>query len=396
MYLALLVLTTVIGFCYLFSKIVLMPFIIRSKYRKYPNVKMSERVNFLKGDLCENEHNIAQGIFQYWHYAELAISKNKPDIYLKFIGPTPLFLIFSSKALEQMKNMQPTKIDRDNIFINKFLGKMFYNSLGQAPSNANWKHRRDSSMRAMGINFASGYIKTLVNCMEKAVSKWKVGDKINFTKEFSTIEFLFTAQVLFGKDFDMSNKTFAYENEHGEIEKVDMATAVYKIAFDTFTGYRSTMGTILPFLNDYNLIQPFRRIMKNVGELQKGLKNFFKITTDENSLYYKLKDNECFSEIQLIDDLILLLFAGSDTTSHTTVSLLYFIKKYPKVFEKCKKCYEEEGLITEEGVVKEKLTIDFFDQCEYPDYVIKETMRIDHVAPETVAYKTLEGKIVRI
>ena len=36
------------------------------------------------------------------------------------------------------------------------------------------------------------------------------------------------------------------------------------------------------------------------------------------------------------------------------------------------------------------LKTDKLDECEYSEYFIKETFRLDHTAPETVAYKTLE------
>ncbi|CAI2366518.1 unnamed protein product [Moneuplotes crassus] len=376
---------------YLAIKIIAMPLLVRWKYKRYPNVKFSPSATLFKGDHAHVEKNVGDDKFAYWHYAEYALSDSKPDIYIKFIGPTPMFMMFSLKALTEMKKLQPNKIDRDNVFIDKLIGKIFYGSVAQSPSNAHWKLRRQSAMKAMGMNFASGYIQKLVQCMEEVASQWREGKIIDFTKQFSYIQFLFMSKVLFGQEFDLSNYMFEYETEKGEIKEINMHDMMNRVVEDTLWGYFNPLGIVFPFINDNNLCEPYKRIMRNVRRMENGIKKFLQKSDDKDSLYWKLKSEKAHTEQELMADLLGLLFAGSETTSQTTAGMLYFIKKNPGVMKKCKEVYENQG-ITQNGVLqKHLLTKDIFDDCEYADYVIKEVLRLNVPTPETISYRALEN-----
>lgn len=129
---------------YLLNLIIIIPYFVKSKYRKYPNVSMSPRPQMIKGDIVDLIANTEDNKYRYWHYIDEALKENKPDIYVKFNGPTPMYLIFSVKALAHFKKLIPTKIDRDSVFIDKTIGKIFYGSYATALSNQNWKDRRDT------------------------------------------------------------------------------------------------------------------------------------------------------------------------------------------------------------------------------------------------------------
>lgn len=245
-------------------------------------------------------------------------------------------------------------------------------------------------MRTLGINFASNYIGDLVSIIDKNLSTWKVGDHIDFTEAFSAIEFEFTCHMLFGLDFKHKDSEFNYLNENGQFEKMSMQQILRRLTLDTFSSFVDLKGTIFPFLNDYNLCQPFTRIMKNVRELERGLKEFLSKTTDETSYYSKVKAMNMFTEKELIADLLILLFAGVDTTAHAAVSNLYFAAKNPECAKKCRQSYEDNGIIKKGILQRDMLKIDKLDECDYPEFFIKESFRLDHTAPETVAYKTLD------
>lgn len=376
---------------YLVNMIIIIPYFVRSKYRRYPNVSMSPRPQMFKGDLVDLTANVNNNVYRYWHYVEEALKETKPDIYVKFIGSTPMYLIFSVKALAQFKKLVPSEIDRDSVFLDKMIGKIFYGSYGSALSNQNWKDRRDTSMRTLGINFASNYIGDLVSIIDRNLSTWKVGDHIDFTDAFSCIEFQFTAHLLFGLDFVLEDSRFNYLTADGQFENVNMQQILRKLAIDSFGCLYDLKGAVFPFLNDYNLCEPFTTVMKNVKELERGLKDFLSKTTDKTSYYSKVKAMDMFTEKELIADLLILLFAGVDTTAHAVVSNLYFASKNPECANKCRESYEQNG-ITKNGVLqKEMLIIEKLDECEYSEYFIKESFRLDHTAPETVAYRTLEN-----
>ena len=377
---------------YLFNMYIIMPYFVRAKYRRYRNVAQSKDFQFMKVDIVEIEANARRNAFLYWHYAELAAyGEHHPDIYLKFTGPTSMFLMFSPKALHEFKKLQPEKIDRDSYFINRVVGKFFYKSLLQEKSTEHWKDRRNTAMKTLGINFASRYISTLVDSLDACVKKWKVGEKFDFTAAFCETQFQFTSQMMFGKDFNLNNLEFHYHNESGQLETVNMHTIFNKIKMDTYAGFLKPIGVMFPFLNDYNIAPTYRRIMRNVRELEKGLRAFLATTTDSESYYSQIKNMNKYTDDEIVADLILMLFAGSDTTAHATVSMLYFIKKHPEIKDKCQQAYEKIGIITKDGLDRSKLTMNNFEQCEYPEFVIKETLRIDHTAPETVAYEALDN-----
>ncbi|CAI2366752.1 unnamed protein product [Moneuplotes crassus] len=375
---------------YLVNKIVVAPTLFRMKYRRYPNVQMSSEATLFKGDHALVEKNVANNAFGMWYYYEIALSDNKPDLYVKFIGPEPMFVIYSTKALAQLKKLTPSKIDRDETFANKFLGKIFPTSFTQAESGDNWRARRNSLMKAMGLNYASGYIQKLLSCMEQVASQWKPGTKLDFTKDFAEVEFLFMTKVLFGKEFDLQNFLFDYEQADGKIEQMDMQRVMQKIALDTFEGYLSPLGTLFPFINDYNLLPPYTRIVRNVNRLTQRLHDFLKTCDDEDAVYLKLKNEGVFTEDELIQDMLLQLFAGSDTTSHSVVALFYYIKKNPEVYEKLVKLYEQQGITKNGDLQRDKVTVEGFENCEYAEYVIKELLRLDVPTVETVSYKSLE------
>ena len=374
-------------------KFVLRPYQIRAKYRRYPNVYMSNQFTLWKGDMVEVEKNVQNNVTRYWHYAELAVTTgNKYDVYLKFNGPIPMFLILSTKALQDFVKLQPTKIDREASYINRLFGKIFPKSFSHELSGDNWNTRRNTAMKTLGINFASKYIPLLVESIDACVSSWKPGDTVNFTEEFSKSQFVFTGKTLFGNDFTLTSVDYSYLNKNGELETLNMHQIFVRLIVDVYMDYLHPLGTIFPFLNDYSLFPPYSRTYRNIKELERGLKEFLSHTKDDqNSYYAKIKNLNLFTEEEMVQDLILLLFTGTDTNSHTTASLMYYLGKHPEVKEKCRQEYTKAGIINAQGLQKEKLTMKELEQCEYAEYVIKETMRLEHVGAETVGYAAYEN-----
>ena len=114
---------------------------------------------------------------------------------------------------------------------------------------------------------------------------------------------------------------------------------------------------MFPFLNDYNLIEPYKRIMKNIRAVHNKLKEFLKQSKDTESYYAQIRDTNKFTEDEIIADLMIMLFAGTDTTSHTAVSMMYYLGKYPEIRKKLRDDYEKVGIITKDGLQRNILTI---------------------------------------
>ena len=156
----------------------------------------------------------------------------------------------------------------------------------------------------------------------------------------------------------------------------------------------STVGFLFPFLNDYNLVNPYKRIVENMKAGTDKLREFLKTSTDNESYYAQIKGMNKFTEDEIIGDLMILLFAGTDTTSHTAMSLMYYIGKYPHLRQRLKEEYEREGIITKEGLQRSKLTIQDLEECDYAEYFIKEAFRLNHTI--SVAYETIENVQMQI
>ena len=187
----------------------------------------------MKGDLYEVKENEAKKQFRYWHHIEMASSDNQPDLYLRFVGPTPFVMLFSPQALREFSKLVPHKIDRNDYFLDRYLGKIFYNSFTTDKSHERWKLRRDTSMRTLGINFASRYVQLLVENLETCLKKIEIGKEINFSLEFAQIDYEFTSKLLFGRDFDQREKNIPYRNSDGSIKMVDLGELIYLNMDDT-------------------------------------------------------------------------------------------------------------------------------------------------------------------
>ena len=335
--------------------------------------------------------NQEKGAFRYWHYVEMALQDNPPDLYLKFAGPLPILLMFTPKAIRELAKKVPNQIDRNDYLMDRYIGKMFIGSYSTAKSNERWKLRRDTSMKTLGLNFASRYIQLLVENISKGISNLEVGKEINFTSAFTEIEFDFTCKLLFGKDFEQKINGVQFNNADGTVEEIFMGEWIYRLLLDSYAGFTKTIGVIFPFLNDYNLIEPYKRIMKNVRAIHNKLKEFLKQSKDTESYYAKIRDTNQFTEDEIISDLMIMLFAGTDTTSHTAVSMMYYLGKYPEIRKKLRDDYEKAGIITKDGLQRNILTIPKLEEWDYAEYFIKETFRLDHTAAETVAYEAIEN-----
>ena len=81
----------------------------------------------------------------------------------------------------------------------------------------------------------------------------------------------------------------------------------------------------------------------------------------------------------------MLLFAGFDTISHLITSCLFQLKKYPETLQKLMESTNKWGIINVDKSKGSSLK-DIYENCEYLNYVIKETLRIDAPTVLSVLY----------
>ena len=87
--------------------------------------------------------------------------------------------------------------------------------------------------------------------------------------------------------------------------------------------------------------------------------------------------------------MVLLLFAGFDTTSKAISSTLYLLKKNPEILKKLLISLESSEILKlkfeDESTLK-----DLYDNWDYLSFVIKESLRIDPTAISGLLYTALE------
>ena len=88
-------------------------------------------------------------------------------------------------------------------------------------------------------------------------------------------------------------------------------------------------------------------------------------------------------------DLNLFIFAGFDTTSRTINVTLYHLKKNPKVLEKLMNEIRKHKL-DRTGEMSDLELRDALQNCDYLNYVVKESLRIDTPGPITLGYVAYE------
>ena len=122
---------------------------------------------------------------------------------------------------------------------------------------------------------------------------------------------------------------FTYTQPNGSQVQFPFKQFFIKLVGDIIGSAMNPLCILFPFVIDYNLCKPYTTIEKNCIELRTVLKKFLDRSSDQTSVYKQLVNKQNIDETQALHDIISLLFAGHDTTSHAIGSATYFMKAYP-------------------------------------------------------------------
>jgi len=143
---------------------------------------------------------------------------------------------------------------------------------------------------------------------------------------------------------------------------------------------------VSPDSSYYKLVNPYRRDHNNLQVFKRAIKNIVQTSSDTGSVGRKFFDLPELTERQKIDDLVGIMIAGSETTSHTLVSCLYFMSRHPETLQKLREELNREGLSKGEAFV-ENCTLETLQNCTYLSCVVKETLRLDSAVADTFDYE---------
>mmetsp|Transcript_22259 Transcript_22259/g.19774 ORF Transcript_22259/g.19774 Transcript_22259/m.19774 type:complete len:337 (-) Transcript_22259:40-1050(-) len=201
-----------------------------------------------------------------------------------------------------------------------------------------------------------------------------------------SISFGVLTEILFGYDWEQhAQNKYPFETENGEIEDLDLMEFMNMLVFSYSKRYFNPVATFFPFVSKYNLINPFKRNIRNNKLFKEIIKNLVAGSKDTTSVAHKLRNCEELTEDEKVDDLILLIMAGHDTVSHSIVSCLYFVSKSPEFYAKLRKKLGSHGL-GNIATFKDNLKLDSIQNLDYLSCCIKESSRFDTVASGSTEY----------
>jgi cytochrome P450 len=360
---------------------IIKPWRVRRYYKQYPRVKMSENFVPFMGDFNEYMDNKKNDIAYYYHYKLEKWNLTNYDFKLIFEGNDPILSTVSNEAMEQMKDLIPSKIDRYPW--KKGYGKIFMGSAMSKTSTPETMGRLKLFVKELSMNSSSKYIPIIVQAIEGIMSSWKEGQTQEGIIEMNYFTFTAFTMVLYGRDMEhVASKLMTYETSEGTSEELSLKDYFFEMINDISKSWIHPFTALFPFANNYDLINPYRRNRRNLDRFKDYLHELIDQTKDEESICNKILQKSNIDKRVLTEDFLGFMFAGAETASHCLTSCLYYLKKRPKTYEKL---MEE---ITSKGFFKfeDKFTLEMIDDMDYLNYVIKEALRLDVPAMNSLPY----------
>lgn len=182
-------------------------------------------------------------------------------------------------------NLVPSKIDRGDE-LNLLLAKITHGEgVFIERYSEDWKDKRMVFMHELGINYASQFIPIMIQSISEFKDSLKVGDQIDFTEASKKISFSIISKILFGTDIDSLIEDLDYINRDGTTSKLALDVFFSTVIRSLTENYINPITAFFPFLNRYSLCKPFSTDVKNIDTFRNSIKEFFKRTKDETSLY---------------------------------------------------------------------------------------------------------------
>jgi cytochrome P450 len=163
----------------------------------------------------------------------------------------------------------------------------------------------------------------------------------------------------------------------------------FKIFKEIALAYTSPITAIVPILAKNNLVNPQKRLMKNIKTYRDYLWMMISECKDESSICYQAMHCEDIPKREVFEDTISLLLGGTETSSHALASILYYLKKYPKCYDKLVEEMEENGF-SRKGHGLEHYQRDTILNMSYLNYVVRETLRLDCPTFNSLYYEAKE------
>jgi hypothetical protein len=145
----------------------------------------------------------------------------KPLHYMQ-VPNREIILVNDVDSLAELNRLVPTVIDREAIDNSGFGRIGGTGGLGETKSTPEWRTRRETLMKTIGINHSSKFIPMFLDYMEQNFSKVKIDEVINFSQMSNTTIFSIIQAILYGKDIHIKCDPCEYECKNGTITKMKL------------------------------------------------------------------------------------------------------------------------------------------------------------------------------
>ena len=375
-------------FFYLVYIMILKPFLFWRRYKSYRNVFVESKFIPILGDLWYNLDNVKKGKVHYYHLIQKANTYKDYDLRVVHEGTIPMMFIVSQKAMAEFVEMQPNRIDKAHV--NMGLPKCAPQALANVRTNKLSLDRRKLMIGLLDLTRAVNYIPCIIRNVERTFNEIEEGKVIKLNHHIDMCTFGIISNIFFGDDVDkVANKEREYTNPDGSVEKIPVREMFVRLPRAFMLQQFNPLTTALPFLNTYNLVNPYKRDDDNLKRCRVALEEVLAETKDEKSIYHQIKNIEWYDTETLFAELTAFTVAAFESSAQSTTAILYLLKKNP---EKLVKVREElKSLGIEKGTDFYKvMTMDKVQELEYMGNVIKETWRMDTPFTETFPYCAYE------
>eukprot|EP00008_Paramoeba_atlantica_P006129 CAMPEP_0201488258 /NCGR_PEP_ID=MMETSP0151_2-20130828/17853_1 /ASSEMBLY_ACC=CAM_ASM_000257 /TAXON_ID=200890 /ORGANISM="Paramoeba atlantica, Strain 621/1 / CCAP 1560/9" /LENGTH=507 /DNA_ID=CAMNT_0047873515 /DNA_START=94 /DNA_END=1617 /DNA_ORIENTATION=- len=317
-----------------------------------------------------------EGDYDYFIHNQL--EEKKPTIYL---GPDGEYPAFSS--------MDPDLIETVMKDINSYprgptIEPLFTEVMGiPLPEGAEWfKLKRLLLPIFYGDNLSSHTSQMDRNTL-KAIERFEslAGGPIRLVEPLSLFSMGVMVSLCFGDRFETDEVVTKFLDVFSDVSEYMMMYALSGPTFTKFTSrYRKQQKKMKVF---HAAIQEVIDKERALGEDLSTLKNSSDLLKNFLFVEQKNEDMNQWMADQIVNQIVMFLFAGMDTSATMLQTVIHFLATNPRVVEKCRE--EANRVAPDEGMTPEQA-----EELKYCSAVISETLRLNpgifvdrQVAPQT-------------
>ncbi|XP_052770912.1 cytochrome P450 26A1-like [Mya arenaria] len=232
-------------------------------------------------------------------------------------------------------------------------------SLSQATGQDHLTKKR-ALMKTFSFDALSKYVPTVQGITQTYIHFWLKKGIINGYEELRTLNFALSCRVLIGATLD-------------RIECQRLMNV-----FETFTSNIFSMPVNMRGFGFWKALGARQVLMDKIDEVIQSRRQRSGVEEKDNVLSIILQSNDFddFSQLELKNMCLELLFAGHGTTSSAESYLVYVLTKRPDVCRKIREEMTSYGIFTHDLPLTDSLSLQLLNKLTYLNSVVKEVLRI--------------------